>query len=152
MNTPIRLAARRLTPDATLPTQATPGDAGYDLSSAEDSIVFPQNRQLIGTGIAVAIPAGHVGYIKPRSGLAHKHGIDVLGGVIDAGYRGEVKVILHNTSGTSTFRVSPGDRIAQLVVQSVAALDVTEVEDFTEATIRGTGGFGSTGIITAAAL
>lgn len=144
MTTPATLPVRRLTPGAVLPRQATPGDAGYDLSAAEALNVWPKHRELVGTGIAVAIPDGHVGYIKPRSGLAHKHGINILGGVIDSGYRGEVKVILHNT-GTEPFPVTPGDRIAQLVIQPVAALTVAEVDALPGEPARGTNGFGSTG-------
>lgn len=130
--------------EATLPTQARRGDAGYDLTSAEPGLVAPGGRHMFGTGIAVAIPEGYVGYIKPRSGLAAKHGIDVLGGVIDAGYRGEIKVILLNTSVHSAFMVHEGDRIAQLVIQPVASATFRKVTSL-PASERAEGGFGSTG-------
>lgn len=143
MTTP--LPVRRLQPGAPLPRQANPGDAGYDLHSAEAYDVRPGEREIFGTGIAVAIPEGHVGYIKPRSGLALRHGIDVLGGVIDAGYRGEVRVILLNT-GRTGFRVNPGDRIAQLVIHPIITPPVIEVDAFADETLRGTNGFGSTGL------
>lgn len=142
--TPLSFAVQRLHTDAKVPTQATPGDAGYDLHAIESATVYRGTRALIGTGIAVAIPLGYVGYIKPRSGLAWKSGINILGGVIDAGYRGEVRVILHNTDPSKDFNVSVGDRIAQLVIQPVASLDITEVETL-PGTERGQGGFGSTG-------
>jgi dUTP pyrophosphatase len=145
VNHRIGMQVQRLHPEAKPPTQATPGDAGYDLYATQDSIVHPGQRGMVGTGIAIAIPHGYGGFIKPRSGLAISYGINVLGGVIDAGYRGEVGVILHNTSTHTTFTVKRGDRIAQLVIQPVATLDITEVESFTEATERGNGGFGSTG-------
>lgn len=141
---PLSFAVQRLHSDAQVPTQATPGDAGYDLHSIEAITVHPETRALVGTGIAVAIPLGYVGFIKPRSGLAWKNGINILGGVIDAGYRGEVRVILHNTSGAVPFNVNVGDRIAQLVIQPVASLDIREVETL-PGTERGQGGFGSTG-------
>lgn len=143
MTTPLPI--RRLTGTAHLPAAPREGDAGYDLHADEDTLVDPQDRTTISTGIAVAIPDGHVGYIKPRSGLAHKHGITVLGGVIDAGYRGEVKVILHNT-GEGLFLVDAGDRIAQLVIHPIITPPVLEVDGFADETLRGADGFGSTGL------
>jgi dUTP pyrophosphatase len=150
MTNPTPLPVQLLHPDAKLPYRATPGDAGHDLSSINWLTLDPGARCPVDTGIAVAIPAGHVGYIKPRSGLALRHGIDVLGGVIDSGYRGELKVILHNTDPEHSFDINPGDRIAQLVIQPVTHVWIVPV-DALPAAERGTNGFGSTGI-TAAAL
>jgi len=145
MTTPIPLPVQRLREGATLPRQATPGDAGYDLHSAEETYVHRGSRRLISTGIAVAIPEGYAGIIKPRSGLASKHGIDVLGGVIDSGYRGEIGVILQSHNSVGSLKIDAGDRIAQLVIVPVATLDVIEVDTLPGGTVRGTGGFGSTG-------
>lgn len=128
---------------AQMPTQAHKGDAGYDLySTSGKTILAPGDRSPFGTGVAVAIPEGYVGYIKPRSGLAARHGIQVLGGVIDAGYRGEIKVLLLNT-GRVDADIAHGERIAQLVIQPVASVEfaVTELDE----SGRGAGGFGSTG-------
>lgn len=134
---------QQLHPDASLPKQGNPDDAGFDLAAVGNAVIHPGQRATIPTGLAVAIPEGHVGYIKPRSGLAAKHGIDVLGGVIDSGYRGEIKVILHNT-GDDLLAVATRDRIAQLVIQPVTAVEYRPVMDLT-ASARGVGGFGSTG-------
>lgn len=136
---------QRLDPGATIPAQAKSSDAGYDLCASEAGTVNVGGRRLIGTGIAVAIPEGYVGYIKPRSGLANKRGINILGGVIDAGYRGEVKVILHNTDRNFPFTYREGDRIAQLVVQPVMDVQWREVTALPESE-RALGGFGSTGV------
>jgi dUTP pyrophosphatase len=130
---------------AKFPAQARKWDAGYDLSSTEETYIGPGERKLVGTGVAVAIPEGYVGYIKPRSGLAVRHGIDILGGVIDSGYRGEVKAILHNTDPVNGFDVYPGDRIAQLVIQPVVSVDFEDVLTLPDSE-RGAGGFGSTGV------
>lgn len=140
----IKVETRALEESAQIPRQAHHGDAGSDISTDESGYIRPGQRRLIGTGIAVAIPEGYVGYIKPRSGLAFRHGIDVLGGVIDSHYRGEIKVILLNT-GESEFRYTQGDRIAQLVIQPVASVNFVEVPALSE-TVRGDGGFGSTGV------
>lgn len=129
---------------ARFPAQARQGDAGYDLASMEGYVLEPGEREPFRTGVAVAIPEGYVGYIKPRSGLAFRHGIDVLGGVIDSGYRGEILVILINL-GQEDFTVSPGDRIAQLVIQPVMAVDFEDVLTLPDS-VRGGGGFGSTGV------
>ena len=131
-------------PYSEAPRQGKRSDAGYDLTSIQEYELDAGERQDFGTGIAVAIPEGYVGYIKPRSGLALRHGIDVLGGVIDSGYRGEIRVILLNT-GTETFLVQAGDRIAQLVIQPVAHVEFIEVP-FLETSVRGISGFGSTGV------
>ena len=131
--------------NARVPVQARQGDAGYDLVSMEGYNLAPGEREPFRTGIAVAIPEGYVGYIKPRSGLAFRHGIDVLGGVIDSGYRGEILVILIN-HGQTYFTVTPGDRIAQLVIQPVASVEFQHVLVLPESA-RGIGGFGSTGTL-----
>lgn len=138
------IAIQRLDHEAVIPSQAKASDAGYDLHAMERYELGPHEREMFRTGIAVAIPEGYVGYIKPRSGLAARRGLDVLGGVIDAGYRGEVGVILHNTDPHDTIHVDKGDRIAQLVIQPVASVDFTEVLQLPESD-RGAGGFGSTG-------
>lgn len=141
---PLGVDIKLLDHEAVVPAQAKYSDAGYDLTALEGYDLGPGERQPFRTGIAVAIPAGHVGYIKPRSGLAARHGIDVLAGVVDAGYRGEVLVLLVNTDTTDTFSVAPGDRIAQLVIQPVAKVAFLQVAELEESH-RGHNGFGSTG-------
>ncbi|MFQ5481218.1 MAG: dUTP diphosphatase [Nitrospinaceae bacterium] len=126
-----------------LPAYAHPGDAGADLRSALDDRLPARGRKLIPTGIRLALPPGHVGLIWPRSGWAVTHGIDCGAGVIDAGYRGEIKVLLFNHSDQE-FLIKKGDRIAQLLVQKVETVLFQAVEDI-EGTARGEGGFGSTG-------
>jgi len=142
-DTTINLA--KLHPNAVVPAFATDGDAGADLYSVEELTLAPYQKALVGTGIAIALPKGKVGLIHPRSGLAAKHGVTVLNtpGTIDSGYRGEIKVILFNSSDEE-FRISVGDRIAQLVVQNYDSVLFYEVDSLDE-TSRGTGGFGSTG-------
>lgn len=142
----MRLPVRRLDPAARLPTRAYTGDAGYDLYAVEDAELWPGQRHSVGTGVAIALPPGHAGLVLPRSGLARRHGIGMVNapGLIDEGYRGEVRVLLHNTDPDEAFRVSAGDRIAQLVVVAVAAPEVVEVSEL-EASERGGGGFGSSG-------
>ena len=128
------------------PSYAHPGDAGADLRSNEDISIPPGERRTVGTGVAIAIPAGYVGLVHPRSGLALKHGITVLNapGTVDAGYRGEIKLTLINTSD-SDFEINVGDRIAQLVVQEVARAQFIRVEQLPESH-RGGSGFGSSGV------
>ena len=128
-----------------LPTYANWDDAGMDLYASHDMVIRPQERALVGTGLKLAIPAGIVGLIHPRSGLALKHGLTVLNtpGTIDPGYRGEIKVILFNTTRVWQ-RVNKGDRIAQIVFQHYIKANLIQVEDLDE-TERGSGGFGSTG-------
>ena len=140
------LAFKRLSDAATIPTRAHDGDAGLDLYAAESARLAPGARASVGTGIAIAIPAGHAGLVVPRSGLAARHGIAVVNapGLIDAGYRGELRVLLLNTDASEAFDVSPGDRIAQLVIAPVALAELVEVEEL-DATVRGAGGFGSSG-------
>ena len=132
------LKVRRLDARARLPTRAYPGDAGLDLYALENGALEPGARASIRTGIAVEIPDGRAGLVLPRSGLAAKHGIALVNapGLIDAGYRGEVRVLLLNTDQNATFAISAGDRIAQLVLVEVGDLALSE---------RGAGGFGSTG-------
>jgi dUTP pyrophosphatase len=132
-------------PLARLPLRARPGDAGADLFSTESATIPPGGRGDVGTGIALAIPEGHAGLVLPRSGLAFRRGISIVNapGLIDAGYRGEVRVCLLNTD-PEPFVIAPGDRIAQLVIQRVEQPEYLQA-DALEATERGTGGFGSTG-------
>jgi dUTP pyrophosphatase len=141
---------QRLHPDARTPTAAYPGDAGLDLASVEEATIPPGGRAVIGTGLAVAIPAGHAGFVQPRSGLAVRHGITVVNspGLIDSGYRGELRVVLQNTDGQRPFEVRVGDRIAQLVVLAVPAVAVQEVEELPGAE-RAERGFGSSAVGTA---
>lgn len=140
----LTVLARRLTATARLPSYAHAQDAGADLYSDEDCEVYSSTSRRVSTGIVAVIPRGYVGVIKPRSGLAFKHEIDIFGGVIDAGYTGELAVLLANF-GPTTFRVRRGDRIAQLVVVPVARCRFVEVGELT-ATGRGDRGFGSTGV------
>jgi dUTP pyrophosphatase len=133
--------------DAIAPAYAHPGDAGADLVSREEITIAPAGgRAVVGTGIALAIPDGYAGFVLPRSGLAVRHGITCLNtpGLIDAGYRDEVRVILVNTDPTEPYTVHRGDRVAQLVVQPVERSIFTAVEELSD-TARGFGGFGSTG-------
>ena len=136
----------RLTEAAKAPTRAHPGDAGCDLHAAEGAVLQPGERASVGTGIAVEIPEGSAGLVIPRSGLAAKHGISVVNapGLIDAGYRGEVRVLLLNTDPNEAFEVAPGDRIAQLVIVQVGDAEPVEADGLAESA-RGEGGFGSTG-------
>jgi dUTP pyrophosphatase len=150
----VEVADRQLAGDQPLPAYAHPGDAGADLCAAEDVVLPPGGRAVVGTGLAVAIPEGYAAFVHPRSGLAARHGISVVNapGTVDAGYRGEVKVILINTDPAEPFAVRRGDRIAQLVVQPVASARFVAVDELpplgSERTgngSRGGGGFGSTG-------
>jgi dUTP pyrophosphatase len=140
----IQLAVTKLRPDAVVPTTAYAGDAGLDLTACERVELGPGERALVPTGLAVAIPDGHAGFVQPRSGLAAKHGISIVNtpGLIDSGYRGEVRVALLNTDARETFVVEPGMRIAQLVVLAVPGVELVEVADL-PASERGARGFGS---------
>ena len=142
----MNLRFAKLKDGATLPTRAHEGDAGLDLHACEAAHIGPGERWSVGTGIAVEIPAGHAGLVLPRSGLAREHGIALVNspGLIDAGYRGEISVLLLNTDPAETFRVAPGDRIAQLVLAAVELPDPVEAGSLTESA-RGDGGFGSSG-------
>ena len=140
------LPFKRLDPDASLPEQAHPGDAGLDLRSVMDVEVKPGERVMVRTGLAVAIPDGHAGLVLPRSGLASKHGLTLSNapGLIDAGYRGEVVCAVVNLDREETVRIAKGDRVAQLVIVQVPEVSPTWVEELPGST-RGEGGFGSTG-------
>ena len=140
----IDVAVRRVREDALLPTQAYEGDAGLDLSACDEVRIAPGERAVVSTGIAVEIPEGYAGFVQPRSGLAARHGIGVVHspGLIDSGYRGEVRVVLLNTDVREEFVVTPGMRVAQLVVAPVAAVRLLEVDELA-ASDRGTRGFGS---------
>ncbi len=141
---PLDVPVRLTSPDDIAPRYALSGDAGADLSIAEDVELAPFQRALVGTGVAVAIPEGYAGFVHPRSGLAAKHGITVVNtpGLIDSGYRGEIKVVLLNTDARETFVADAGDRIAQLVVLAVPRVDPVEVDELPESE-RGARGFGS---------
>lgn len=142
----MQIPVLKLKDEAVLPTRAHEGDAGLDLYACESAHIGPGERWGVGTGIALEIPVGHAGLVLPRSGLAREHGISLVNapGLIDAGYRGEVRVLLLNTDPAETFRVRSGDRIAQLVVAPIALADPVEVEALGESA-RGRSGFGSSG-------
>jgi dUTP pyrophosphatase len=142
----LALRVRRLDLGLPLPSYAHPGDAGLDLLAREDVTLAPGERAVVPTGVAIAVPPGCVGLVHPRSGLAARHGVTLVNapGTIDAGYRGEVKVILINLDSAEPVHLARGDRIAQLVVQRVEAVRVQEVGDLDD-TARGQDGFGSTG-------
>jgi dUTP diphosphatase len=141
----IEVAVRRLRSDAQLPEQAHQGDAGLDLVACDGAVLEPGERAVVSTGIAVEIPPGYAGFVQPRSGLAARHGIGVVNspGLIDSGYRGEIRVVLLNTDRSDTFVVEPGMRIAQLVIAPVAEVRLVEVEELATSE-RGARGFGST--------
>jgi dUTP diphosphatase len=143
----IELPIQRLRDDAVVPTRAYAGDAGLDLAACERVELGPGERAMVGTGLAIAIPEGHAGFVQPRSGLAARHGITIVNtpGLVDSGYRGELKVILHNTDPHEPFVVEPGMRIAQLVVLQVPGLDPVEVDEL-PASERGVRGFGSSAV------
>jgi dUTP pyrophosphatase len=141
------LQVARLRDAAVLPAQAYEGDAGLDLAACERVELPPGERRVVGTGLAVAIPEGYAGLVVPRSGLAARHGLTIVNtpGLIDSGYRGEVKVILLNTDSGKAFVVEPGMRIAQLVLIEAAAVQIVEVAELS-ASQRGTAGMGSSGL------
>jgi dUTP pyrophosphatase len=140
----IDVAIRRLRPDAVLPQQAYEGDAGVDLSACEAAVLEPGTRAVISTGLAVEIPDGYAGFVLPRSGLAARHGIGVVNspGLIDSGYRGEIRVVLLNSDREEAFVVEPGMRVAQLVIAPVASVRLVEVDELATSQ-RGARGFGS---------
>ena len=140
----IELPVVRLREDARLPTRAYPGDAGLDLTACERVELRPGERAVVPTGLAVAIPEGHAGFVQPRSGLAARHGIAVVNspGLIDSGYRGEIRVVLLNTDANETFVAEPGEWIAQLLVLRVPVVEPVEVAEL-PASERGARGFGS---------
>lgn len=143
----VRIPIVRLDPDLPLPSYAHPGDAGADLRARED-VLLPAGggRALVPTGIAIALPAGHAGFVLPRSGLALRHGVTCVNtpGLVDCGYRGEIKVVLINTDPEADYQVTRGDRIAQLVVQPVEQAHFAETDVLPDTTRSG-GGFGSSG-------
>ena len=144
----LEIPLRQLDGDLAMPTYATAGDAGADLVSAVDVELPPAGgRALVPTGAAIAIPEGYAGFVQPRSGLALKHGVTVLNspGLIDSGYRGELKVLLINTDPTTPFAIQRGDRIAQLVIQRVEEVQFAIVDELPDSD-RGEGGFGSSGV------
>jgi len=144
---PVELHLKRLDAGLPIPAYAHSGDAGLDLYAAVDISIPPGTRTLVPTGVAVAIPEGHAGFVQPRSGLALRHGLSFVNtpGLIDSHYRGEIKLIAINLDQKDTLRISRGDKIAQLVIQPVSTATVIEVEELDE-TVRGEGGFGSTGV------
>ncbi len=140
------LRVQRLDPRAVVPTRAHPGDAGLDLRALDGGTLAHGERTAVGTGIAIALPAGHAGLVVPRSGLAAQHGVTVVNapGLIDEGYRGELRVLLMNADADESFSWDAGDRIAQLVIVAVHTPDTVAV-DTLDGTARGAGGFGSSG-------
>ncbi len=142
----VRVRLHRLDPDLPVPGYAHPGDAGADLHSATEVVLEPGERALVPTGVALALPAGFVGLVHPRSGLAARHGISIVNapGTVDSGYRGEILVNLVNLDPRAAFTVRRGDRIAQLVVQPVVSVDFDEVDSL-EDTSRGDTGHGASG-------
>lgn len=143
----MRLDVQRLDPGLPLPAYAHEGDAGLDLFASEDVDLAPLERALVGTGIAVAIPEGHAGFVQPRSGLAVTRGLSFVNtpGLIDSHYRGEIRLIAINLDPAQRLRITRGEKIAQLVIQPVVRVQVAEVPSL-ETTVRGEGGFGSTGV------
>ena len=142
----IKIQIKLLDEDLPMPRYQHEGDAGLDLPSRVDYVLEPGERAMIPTGIAVAIPRGYAGFVLPRSGLASRHGIALVNspGLVDAGYRGEMAIIMINTDKREAFHIKRGDRIAQLVIQKVVEATTIQVSEL-DATSRGSGGFGSTG-------
>jgi dUTP pyrophosphatase len=142
----LEIQVQRLDPDLPLPAYAHPGDAGADLLTTVDVMLAPGERAMVPTGIAIALPEGYVALVHPRSGLAARHGLSIVNspGTVDAGYRGEIKVMLINHDPVAPIELRRGDRIAQLVVQRVERALFTEVGDLPDS-VRGDGGYGSTG-------
>ena len=138
---------KRLDPTVELPSYAYMGDAGLDLRASESVVINPHERRLIATGLAIAIPEGYAGFVQPRSGLALKLGLSIANtpGLIDAHYRGELKIIAVNLDAHEPIAIERGERIAQLVIQKVPVVELVEVDELDE-TDRGTGGFGSSGV------
>lgn len=143
----IQVKIKRLDTELPLPKYANPGDAGLDLYSAVDVTIPPLHRATVPTGVAIALPEGYAGFVQPRSGLAMKKGLSIVNtpGLVDSGYRGELKVIAINTDTDEPIVISRGERVAQLVVQRVPAVELVEVDELDQ-TERGEGGFGSTGL------
>ncbi|MEU7744650.1 dUTP diphosphatase [Nonomuraea sp. NPDC049158] len=144
--TDVQVLIQRLDDGLPVPSYAHPGDAGADLYAAADVELLPGERAMVGTGVAIALPDGYAAFVHPRSGLAARHGVTLVNapGTVDAGYRGEIRVTVINTDAKEPFRLSRGDRVAQLVIKRVERAAFTEVEQL-PGSARGTGGFGSTG-------
>jgi dUTP pyrophosphatase len=145
-NSPLEVLVQRLDPDLPLPSYAHPGDAGADLVTTVDVTLAPGERALVPTGVAIALPDGFVALVHPRSGLAARHGLSIVNtpGTVDAGYRGEIKVMLINHDPREPIELRRGDRIAQLVIQRFERAAFVDVEALPES-VRGVGGYGSTG-------
>ena len=143
----INVSIKRLDPSVELPRYAHPSDAGLDIRANESCDLAPFERRLVSTGLAIALPDGYAGFMQPRSGLAIKQGLSIVNtpGLIDAHYRGELKVILINLDAHNTVHIERGDRIAQLVIQEVPTVNLIEVDEL-DATDRGASGFGSSGV------
>ena len=141
----LEINVKKLSENATIPTQGTKFAAGYDLYAAEDEVVVCGTRKLIKTNISMEITPGYYGRIAPRSGLAYKSGIDVLAGVIDSDYRGDIGVILYNTDKNIDFEIKKGDRIAQIIFEACYSVTLNTVENL-DNTLRQGGGYGSTGV------
>ena len=139
----MKLAIKKIQPDAILPSYAHQGDAGFDIYALKNTIVAPHERVVISTGISMEIPHGYVGLVWDKSGIATKHGIKTIAGVIDAGYRGEVGIAVLNTSDVP-YTFEAGHKVAQMLIQKIEHVDIVEVSELSD-TSRGTGGFGSTG-------
>lgn len=150
MTKPLRIGFKRLTDDAIIPTKAHPTDSGYDLYANEDVIIEPGETVIVKTGIAVELPAGYEAQIRPRSGVTAKTKLRVQLGTIDNGYRGELGVIVDNIENRPNYYgkhvVRKNDRIAQLVIQRLPETEAVEIDDFSDGSERGEGGFGSTGV------
>ena len=138
----IKIKIKRLSPDAILPRYAHEGDAGLDIYSVEECIIYPQERKMISTGLSIELPPGYVSLVWDKSGIAAK-GIKSMGGVIEYTYRGEYKIILFNTT-KQPYEIKKGDKIAQLLIQPIATAEIQEVQELSK-TSRGNNGFGSTG-------
>ena len=143
---PLDVLVQRLDPDLPLPSYAHPGDAGADLVTTVDVTLAPGERAMVPTGVAIALPEGFVALVHPRSGLAARHGLSIVNtpGTVDAGYRGEIKVMLINHDPRDSIELRRGDRIAQLVIQRFERVEFVDVEALPES-VRGAGGYGSTG-------
>lgn len=143
----VHIPIKLLSSNAQIPHMAYNGDAGVDLRSVEHIVLKPQERAMVATGLAIALPEGYAGFVLPRSGIAAKHGISIVNapGLIDSNYRGELKVVLQNTDISDSFTIEIGDRIAQLIVMPVPTINFEQVEELTESQ-RGVSGFGSSGI------
>ncbi len=139
----MRIKVKKLNPQAVFPDYSHPGDAGLNLYSLEDYLLQPRERHAFATGLAIEFEPGYVGLIKDRSGLAFKHGLHALAGVIDAGYRGEYKIVLINL-GSQVYHIKRGDKIAQLLIMPVIQAEIIEADQLSGSS-RGSGGFGSTG-------